>query len=103
VPGAAEAVKQAGRRDVQVMGLSLPTMNKPYVHEGIVQTLVLWNTTNLGYLTVRAPALAARGSFAPGATTLDGGRLGPIEVRGSEILLGTPLVMTKANIDQFDF
>jgi rhamnose transport system permease protein len=103
VPGAAEAVKQAGRRDVQVMGLSLPNMNKPYVHDGIVQTVILWNTTNLGYLTVRAAALAARGALAPGATTLDGGRLGPIEVRGPEILLGTPLVMTKANIDQFDF
>ncbi len=103
VPGAAEAVKQAGRRDLQVMGLSLPNMNKPYVHDGIVQTIILWNTTNLGYLTVRAAALAASGALAPGAATLDGGRLGPIEVRGTEILLGTPLVMTKANIDQFDF
>jgi rhamnose transport system permease protein len=100
VPGAAEAVKQAGRRDVQAMGLSLPDMNKPYVHGDIVQTVVLWNTTKLGYLTVRTAALAA---LAPGLTTLDGGRPGPIEVRGSEIVLGTPLVMTKANIDQFDF
>ncbi len=103
VPGAAEAVKQAARRDIQVMGLSLPNMNKAYVHDDIVQTVVLWNTTNLGYLTVRAAALAARGDLAAGATTLDGGRLGPIEVRGAEILLGTPLVMTKANIDRFDF
>ena len=103
VPGAAEAVKQAGRRDIQVMGLSLPNMNKPYVHEDVVQTVILWNTTNLGYLTVRAAALAARGDLATGATRLNGGRLGPIEVRGPEILLGTPLVMTKANIDQFDF
>jgi rhamnose transport system permease protein len=103
VPGAAEAVKQAGRRDIQVMGLSLPNMNKAYVHDDVVQTVVLWNTTNLGYLTVRAAALAARGALAPGATTLDGGRLGSVEVRGAEILLGTPLVMTKANIDQFDF
>jgi rhamnose transport system permease protein len=103
VPGAAEAVRQAGRRDVKVMGLSLPNMSKPYVHDDIVQSVILWNTTNLGYLTVRAAALAARGTLAPGATTLDGGRLGPIEVRGSEILLGTSLVMTKENIDQYDF
>lgn len=103
VPGAAEAVRQANRRDVNVMGLSLPNMNKPYVHDGIVQTVILWNTTNLGYLTVRAAALAAAGTLAPGATTLDGGRLGSIEVRGEEILLGTPLVMTKDNIDGFDF
>lgn len=103
VPGAAEAVRQSGRRDVKVMGLSLPNMNKPYVHDDIVQTVVLWNTTNLGYLTVRAAALALQGQLTPGATTLDGGRLGAIEVRGSEILLGTPLVMTRENIDQFDF
>lgn len=104
VPGAAEAVKQANRGgDVKVMGLSLPNMNKAYVHDDIVQTVVLWNTTNLGYLTVRAAALAARGGLASSATTLDGGRLGAIELRGSEVILGTPLVMTKANIDQFDF
>jgi rhamnose transport system permease protein len=103
VPGAAEAVRQASRRDINVMGLSLPNMNKPYVHDGIVQTVILWNTTNLGYLTVRAAALAAAGTLAPGSTSIDGGRLGPIEVRGEEILLGTPLVMTKDNIDGFDF
>src|SRR5690606_17643788 len=104
VPGAAEAVKQAGRGGaVKVMGLSLPNMNKAYVHDDIVQTVVLWNTTNLGYLTVRAAALAARGALGPDATQIDGGRLGPIEVRDSEVLLGTPLVMTRANIDQFDF
>jgi rhamnose transport system substrate-binding protein len=73
------------------------------VHDGIVQTVILWNTTNLGYLTVRAAALAATGELAPEITSLDGGRLGSIEVRGAEILLGTPLVMTRDNIDQFDF
>jgi len=103
VPGAAEAVRQASRRDVQVMGLSLPNMNTPYVYDGIVQTVILWNTTNLGYLTVRAAALAAAGTLVPGATAVDGGRLGSIEVRGEELLLGTPLVMTKENIDGFDF
>lgn len=103
VPGAAEAVRQANRRDIKVMGLSLPNMNKPYVHDGIVQTVVLWNTTDLGYLTVRAAALAATGALDAGATRLDGGRLGPIEVRGEEIVLGAPLVMTRENIDGFDF
>jgi hypothetical protein len=60
VPGAAEAVRQAGRTDVKVMGLSLPNINKKYVHEDVVQVVVLWNTTNLGYLTVQAATLRAR-------------------------------------------
>ena len=103
VPGAAEAVRQAGRRDVQVMGLSLPNMNKTYVHGDVVQKVILWNTTNLGYLTVLAAAKAVDGTLAPGATSLAAGRLGTIQVRGQEIVLGDPLVMDKGNIDQFDF
>jgi rhamnose transport system permease protein len=103
VPGAAEAVRQAGRSDVNVIGLSLPNINKPYVHSGVVQTVVLWNTRDLGYLTVYAGALMAGGKLAPGATTLQAGRLGPIAIEGSEIVLGPPLLFNKGNIDRFDF
>ena len=104
VPGAAEAVRQAGRGgDVRVIGLSLPNINKPYVHDGTVQTVVLWNTANLGYLTVRAAVQVVQGSLAAGATSMDGGRLGRAEIRGSEVILGPPLQFTKQNIDQYDF
>jgi rhamnose transport system substrate-binding protein/rhamnose transport system permease protein len=103
VPGAAEAVRQAGRADVKVIGLSLPNINKPYVHGGVVQTVVLWNTRDLGYLTVYAGALAADGRLAAGAQSLRAGRLGAIEVHGSEIVLGPPLLFNKDNIDRFDF
>ena len=61
VPGAAEAVHQAGRSDISVIGLSLPNMNKPYVHAGVVQTVVLWNTRDLGYLVVYAGSRTGRG------------------------------------------
>jgi rhamnose transport system substrate-binding protein len=103
VPGAGEAVRQARRPDVKVIGLSLPNMNKPYVHEGVVQTVMLWNTADLGYLTVHAGAQMAQNKLAPGATSLEAGRLGKIEIRGSEVILGPPLLFTKENIDKFDF
>jgi rhamnose transport system permease protein len=103
VPGSAEAVRQANRHDVNVIGLSLPNINKPYVHDGWVQTVVLWNTRDLGYLTVLASARLAQNAIAPGAASLDAGRLGTVQIRGSEIILGAPLMFTKANIDRFDF
>jgi rhamnose transport system substrate-binding protein len=103
VPGAGEAVRQARRADVNVIGLSLPNMNKPYVHEGVVQTVMLWNTADLGYLTVYAGALMAQNRLAPGAASVEAGRLGTIAIRGSEVILGPPLLFTKANIDKFDF
>ena len=76
VPGAGEAVRQARRPDVKVIGLSLPNMNKPYVHEGVVQTVMLWNTADLGYLTVYAGALMAQNKLAPGATSVEAGPAG---------------------------
>jgi len=104
VPGSAEAVRQAGRAgDVRVIGLSLPNINKPYVHDGVVQAVILWNTRDLGYLTVLSAAQLTRQAFSAGATAIDAGRLGRIEVRGSEIVLGAPLLMNKNNIDRYDF
>jgi rhamnose transport system permease protein len=103
VPGAAEAVRQAGRKDVFVIGLSLPNLNKQYVHDGVVQAVVLWNTKDLGYLTVYAAAMLVRGQIAPGATGFQAGRLGHIEISGDQILLGNPVIFNKGNIDGFNF
>jgi rhamnose transport system permease protein len=103
VPGSAEAVRQAGRSDVRVIGLSLPNINKPYVHSGVVQTVVLWNTRDLGYLTVYAGARAAEQRLPPGARSLEAGRLGTVAIHGSEIVLGPPLLFNRNNIDQYDF
>lgn len=103
VPGAAEAVKQLGRQDVKVVGLSLPNDNKRYVHEGITKYVVLWKTADLGYLTVYAAAGLKAGTLKPGDSSMTAGRLGQIKIHGDNILLGEPFKFTKENIDQFDF
>jgi rhamnose transport system permease protein len=103
VPGAGEAVRQAGRKDVNVIGLSLPNINKPYVHSDVVQTVVLWNTRDLGYATVQAGLQLLNGALKTGERSVHVGRLGALEIQGSQIILGAPLKFTKANIDQFDF
>ncbi len=103
VPGAAEAVRQSGRTDVKVIGLSLPNMCKPYVKAGVIDSIVLWNTRDLGYLTVVAAHALANGTLARGRDSLNAGRLGRIAVQGDQVLLGKPFVFTKDNIDGFDF
>jgi rhamnose transport system permease protein len=103
VPGAAEAVKQSGRGDVKVIGLGLPNDNKPYVHEGVTDCIVLWNTMDLGYLTVFTADALAKGTLHAGDKSLQAGRLGKIEIQGDNVLLGTPFTFNKENIDKFDF
>lgn len=104
VPGAAEAVKQAGLNGkVKVMGLGLPNENKRYVHAGVTDSIILWNTGDLGYLAIYAGVALAKDELKKGAKTFKAGSLGTFTIAGDNILLGKPFIFTKANIDQFDF
>ena len=104
VPGAAEAVKQAGLTGkVKVMGLGLPNENKRYVHAGVTDSIILWNTGDLGYLAIYAGVALAKDELKKGANTFKAGSLGTFTIAGDNILLGKPFIFNKANIDQFDF
>jgi ABC-type sugar transport system substrate-binding protein len=104
VPGAAEAVKQAGKvGQVRVIGLGLPSENKRYVKDGVTDTVILWKVQDLGYLAIEAASALAKGDLKSGATTFKSKRAGEVEIQGDNILLGKPFLFTKENIDQFDF
>jgi rhamnose transport system substrate-binding protein len=104
VPGAAEAVKQAGKTGkVKVIGLGLPSENRRYVKEGVTDSVILWRTEDLGYLTVQAAVALAKGELKQGAATFKAGGLGEFQIQGDNILLGNPFIFNKENIDQFDF
>jgi rhamnose transport system permease protein len=103
VPGAAEAVKQSGRSDVKVTGLSLPNMCRPYIKSGVIESIVLWNTMDLGALAVRVAQALTTGDLKTGASSLDAGALGKFQVVGDEVRLGAPFIFNKSNIDKFNF
>lgn len=103
-PAAAEAVEKAGKSgSVFVTGLSTPNTMKDYVHSGTVRSVLLWDTRDLGYLTVEVAVALAKGELRPGAATFLSKRLGECKVEGDNVLLGDPLVFTKDTIDDYDF
>jgi len=104
VPGAAEAVKQAGKTGkVKVLGLGLPNENKRYVHEGVTDSVILWNTEDLGYLTIYSANALAKGTLKAGDKSIKAGAIGEFQIEGDSILLGKPFIFNKDNIDKFDF
>lgn len=104
VPGAAEAVKQAGKTGaVKVVGLGLPSENRAYIKEGVTQAIILWNPEDLGYLAVQAGVALKKGELSKSVGKFPAGKLGELEVAGDSIILGTPMEFTKKNIDDFDF
>jgi rhamnose transport system substrate-binding protein len=69
-PGAADAVKQAGQSGkIAVVGLSTPKQMAPFVKDGTVRDVVLWNPIDLGYLSVYAARAAVDGQVKEGAST----------------------------------
>jgi len=104
-PASAEAVTQAGLcGEVAVVGLATPNAMKPYVNSGCVESVVLWNPVDLGYAAVHVLRAVVDGKLEPGADRVEAGRLGTLQiVNGSEVLLGSPFVYNKDNVNDFDF
>ena len=103
VPAAAEAVRQEKKKgEIKVTGVSTPRDMKDYVHDGTVNIVILWNPVDLGYLTVYVAHLLHQGKM-PENGTIDAGRLGKIQVKDREVLLGKPIRFTRENIDTFEF
>lgn len=119
-PGAADAVQQAslcspddaaegvGAPDadsaIAIVGLSTPNQMKPFVENGCVESVVLWNPIDLGYAAVYVMRAVVDGTLVPGSTSVEAGRLGTLSViNGSEILLGPAFVYNQDNIFDFDF
>jgi rhamnose transport system permease protein len=82
--GGSGASSQSRGGEVNVIGLSLPNINKPYVpRRGSSRRSSLWNTRDLGYLTgCGRPPNWWKTAFSAGARSIDAGRLGTLEVRG---------------------
>ncbi|MBP85244.1 MAG: secreted solute-binding lipoprotein [Planctomycetaceae bacterium] len=103
-PGSAEAVEQSGKSgEILVTGLSTPNDMKDFVHNGTVKSVVLWNTIDLGYLTVYVAEALATGKLTAGDTSFTAGRLGEKPIESDNVILGDIIVFTKENIDEYDF
>lgn len=93
------------RGKVQLTGLGTPLSLKKFVDDGTIKAFELWNPANLGYLAAYAAANVASHKLTPSTgQSFTAGKLGSFTVGADNtVILGPPLVFTKANIDQFNF
>ena len=99
VPGAAQAVLRAGLSGkVAVTGITDPNTIRPYVTGGTVKSVVLWNPSDLGYLTVWGVTQLLEGKTLSASNDVP--KLGTVSYDASTktLLLGKPLVIDKSNI-----
>lgn len=107
-PGVTEAVKLAGKKGlIQPTGITVPSMMKDYVHQGICKAFVLWDPENLGYLSIWAAVQMLEGKHFIGGEKIElKDRIDTIpeyDAANKSLVLGTPLIFTPENIDNYDF
>ncbi|MBO0815288.1 MAG: rhamnose ABC transporter substrate-binding protein [Actinobacteria bacterium] len=91
------------RGKVALTGLGTPVAMKKYVLDGTVQSFALWNPANLGYLAAYAAVnYASKKITGAAGQSFTAGKLGKFMIGANHtILLGPPLVFTKANINNY--
>ena len=93
------------RGKVQLTGLGTPLSLKKFVDDGTIKAFELWDPSKLGYLAAYAAVNVASKKLTPTqGQSFTAGKLGSFTVGADNtVVLGPPLVFTKANINQFNF
>jgi len=105
VPGAAEAIKQAGKAGkIALTGNTTPGKMTQYIKDGILQSFYLWDPRDLGDLTIRVAKAVVEGTELKPGMKFEGHR--PLvfsEKDSTMVILSDPIRFTKDNIDDYDF
>lgn len=99
---AAAIEKKAKNAKVKVTGLGLPSQMAPYIEDGTVEQVGLWNPIDLGYVAVYAAGLANAKKFTGKVgSSFKAGKKTYKVVKGGIAYLGDPYVFDKSNIATF--
>ena len=82
--------------------VSLPSLCHAHIEDGVVDSVVIWKTRDLGYLVGMSAHALATGGLVPGNASLRAGRLGTVLVLKDEIRLGRCHIVTRGNLAQFN-
>lgn len=101
--GAGEAVRTLGKIGaIKVWGLGLPSENKPYLKDGSVSGLFLWDPKALTYQTARLVRDALDGKMPQNGAAVSGTD-GKLLVKGPTVTLPLRLEINKDNVDKLTF
>ena len=104
-PGVAQAIETAGKIGKVIgTGYCSPNTARSYLKSGALGFTVLWDPSELGYLTVWAGKQLIDGKAIPEKTTPEG-MSHPVtfDANTGILLLGDPAVFTAANVDNYKF
>lgn len=101
-PAAGEAIRKSQKiGKVKVWGLALPSETKPYILDGSVTGLYLWDPQKLTYLTAKLVRQSLDGKDPKDGDEIPGA--GKIKVNGTIVTLPLNLEINKDNVAKLKF
>ena len=102
--GAGQAIQELGLQDaIVVVGTGMPQDCAPYLKDGSLDAVTLFNVENLGYLAAYIAYLDVIGGEVKDG--MDVPSVGNVQVLedGKTVILGAPLDFTAENVDNYNF
>lgn len=90
---------------ISMTGLATPNALASYIEDtsNPLNTGVLWNCMDLGYLSVQTAAQLCAGQISETSTSINAGRLGEKAIDNGEVVLGDALVFDAKNVGDFNY
>lgn len=99
------ASDKPSKDEIVLTGVATPNAVKTYVldEDNPFKVAVLWNCMDLGYLAVQSAYQLAVGDVTANSAEITTERLGTSAIEEGIVQLGEPLVITKDNVEDFDY
>ena len=103
-PGVALALRELGLVDqIVIIGGGTPNEARPFVRDGSWDAVLLWNSGEAAYAMTYVSRMILEGRRNEIRQGFSVPTLGTPQVSGMNILFDRPLILTRANIDDYDF
>lgn len=101
----ASAAEKPDVNAVTMTGLATPNALKTYILDDTnpLDTGVIWNCMDLGYLSVMSGYQMANGDITVDSTSIATDRLGESVIVDRVVLLGPALIFDKSNVEDFNY
>ena len=104
IPGAGQAIQELGLgEETFLIGHGMPNVSRPYLKDGSADVVTLWDVEALGYLAIYVAWCAVTGTPVTDGMPVDTVGNIRLEADGKGIIMGPPLDITAANVDNYDY
>ncbi|GMO53665.1 MAG: autoinducer 2 ABC transporter substrate-binding protein [Termitinemataceae bacterium] len=103
-PGAAQAIREKSLHgQIGVIGTTTPNAAKEFIKDGSMSSAVIWDSGDASYAMAYLAKMILDGKSSDIKDGIEIPNIGTPKFRGMNVIFDKPLILTKDNIDNYNF